>query len=990
MNPVSAVAVTAPMTLRADLRDMHARRGVTHRTLRFSFFGAFAGELDGAAMPRLRSRKGVWLLALLALRNGREVSREWLTTMLWPDATEAAGSVSLRQSLADLRRALGPHAERIEAPSPRSLRVDLSAEEADLVAFDQAVRRTDPEAAAVAAAAYSGPLLEGCTEEWVGQERDVREQAYLDALQRLADHCAEVGDLPGSIAYLRRMAGADPLSETARRALMQALARGGDYAGALAAYRDLRILLRREMNSDPAPETVDLFEAVRLEARTRASARPALILELEPPLAATGRLPAPLTQLIGREAEARRVAVALEEARLVTLAGPGGVGKTRLALHVARELGSAFPDGVWLVDLSAIAPSGQVCRAAAAALGLAETPGEPCLDALKRILGPRRLLMVLDNCEHVHDQAGRMAALLLTSCPDLRLLATSRQPLSVVGESVYQLPALAMPPDGGAPEPFTAAGLMEYPAVRLFVERARGVRSDFALTEKSAPAVAAIVRRLDGNPLALELAAARVRAMPVEQIAQRLGDAFHLLVSNSPGAPQRHQALGAAIGWSHDTLTTGERALFRRLAVFGGGWTLPAAEEVCALDEGDPEIEETPIVDLLSALVDKSMVVFDPSSGEEGRYRMLETVRQYAVERLAESGEEDAARRRHLCFYAAAAHRTSADDQGSRREWIEAMDGERDNLRGALDYAEARGLADEALSLSSDLVVYWWARRAAGEGAIRLNRALALAEGQAPSDLRVAAMLRSAEFAWLAGDAAETDRLSTQGLSMAEELGNAAHRAWAQVLRGHTELERGAADAADEQYGSARAYFQSVGDEGQVAATDLYAGEAARLRGDLERARSDYEAGRGRALAAGQRRVAALCAHNLGAMALDRQETGEALRLLRHALAEILNTPNTNMVPMMLPTFAGAALALGDPAAAVRLLAASVALHIQNGTVPQAADRAQHAQICAGAEAACAALGLEADREAGRGMTFDEAVALALALHPNGQNDLCA
>ncbi len=990
MNPVSAVAVTAPMTLRADLRDMHARRGVTHRTLRFSFFGAFAGELDGAAMPRLRSRKGVWLLALLALRNGREVSREWLTTMLWPDATEAAGSVSLRQSLADLRRALGPHAERIEAPSPRSLRVDLSAEEADLVAFDQAVRRTDPEAAAVAAAAYSGPLLEGCTEEWVGQERDVREQAYLDALQRLADHCAEVGDLPGSIAYLRRMAGADPLSETARRALMQALARGGDYAGALAAYRDLRILLRREMNSDPAPETVDLFEAVRLEARTRASARPALILELEPPLAATGRLPAPLTQLIGREAEARRVAVALEEARLVTLAGPGGVGKTRLALHVARELGSAFPDGVWLVDLSAIAPSGQVCRAAAAALGLAETPGEPCLDALKRILGPRRLLMVLDNCEHVHDQAGRMAALLLTSCPDLRLLATSRQPLSVVGESVYQLPALAMPPDGGAPEPFTAAGLMEYPAVRLFVERARGVRSDFALTEKSAPAVAAIVRRLDGNPLALELAAARVRAMPVEQIAQRLGDAFHLLVSNSPGAPQRHQALGAAIGWSHDTLTTGERALFRRLAVFGGGWTLAAAEEVCALDEGDPEIEETPIVDLLSALVDKSMVVFDPSSGEEGRYRMLETVRQYAVERLAESGEEDAARRRHLCFYAAAAHRTSADDQGSRREWIEAMDGERDNLRGALDYAEARGLADEALSLSSDLVVYWWARRAAGEGAIRLNRALALAEGQAPSDLRVAAMLRSAEFAWLAGDAAETDRLSTQGLSMAEELGNAAHRAWAQVLRGHTELERGAADAADEQYGSARAYFQSVGDEGQVAATDLYAGEAARLRGDLERARSDYEAGRGRALAAGQRRVAALCAHNLGAMALDRQETGEALRLLRHALAEILNTPNTNMVPMMLPTFAGAALALGDPAAAVRLLAASVALHIQNGTVPQAADRAQHAQICAGAEAACTALGLEADREAGRGMTFDEAVALALALHPNGQNDLCA
>ena len=983
MNPVSPVAVTVTLTSRADLRDIHAGRGVTHRTLRFSFFGAFAGELDGAAMPRLRSRKGVWLLALLALRNGREVSREWLTTMLWPDATEAAGSVSLRQSLADLRRALGPHAERIEAPSPRSLRVDLAPEEADLVAFDQAVRRTDPGSAATAAAAYAGPLLEGCTEEWVGQERDLREQAYLDALQRLADHCAETGDLPGSIAYLRRMAGADPLSETARRALMQALARAGDYAGALAVYRDLRILLRREMNSDPSPETVDLFEAVRMEARSRAAARPALILELEPPLAATGRLPAALTHLIGREADARRVAVALEEARLVTLAGPGGVGKTRLALHVARELGAAFPDGVWLVDLSAIAPNGQVCRAAAAALGLAETPGEPCLDALKRILGPRRLLMVLDNCEHVHDQAGRMAALLLTCCPDLRLLATSRQPLSVVGESVYQLPALAMPPDDDAPQPITVSGLLEYPAVRLFVERARGVRSDFGLTERNAPAVAAIVRRLDGNPLALELAAARVRAIPVEQIAQRLGDAFHLLVSNSPGAPQRHQALGAAIGWSHDTLTLGERALFRRLAVFGGGWTLPAAEEVCALEQGDPEIEETPIVDLLSALVDKSMVVFDPNSGDEGRYRMLETVRQYAVERLVESGEEDAARRRHLCFYAAAAHRTSADDQGSRREWIEAMDGERDNLRGALDYAEKRGLADEALSLSSDLVVYWWARRAAGEGAVRLNRALALAEGRPPSDLRVAAMLRSAEFAWLAGDAAETDRLSAQGLRMAEALGNAAHRAWAQVLRGHTELERGAADAADDQYRAARAYFGSVGDEGQVAATDLYAGEAARLRGDLERARSDYETGRSRALAAGQRRVAALCAHNLGAMALDRQETSEALRLLRQALAEILNTPNTNMVPMMLPTFAGAALALGDPAAAVRLLAASVALHTQNGTVPQAADRAQHVQICAGAEAACTALSLEADREAGRRMTFDEAVALAMALNPD-------
>jgi predicted ATPase len=387
-------------------------------------------------------------------------------------------------------------------------------------------------------------------------------------------------------------------------------------------------------------------------------------------------LPRQVTSFVGREQAVEDCLRFLKSARLLTLTGVGGSGKTRLALRVAERLLPEYPEGVWFVDLAPLTDPDHLPRAVASALGVTEEAGRPIRETLVRHLAPRRALLIFDNCEHLLEPSGGLATALLEAAAGLRMIATSRETLGVRGEQTLIVPSLSLP--GASRDPARAR---ESEAVRLFAERAMQVHSAFTLADDDLPVVAEICERLEGIPLAIELAAARVRVLSVAEIRDRLQDRFRLLTGGRGTALPRHQTLRAAMQWSYDHLAAGEQELFRALAVFVGGWTLESAVAVCA--SGRDEFE---VLDLLTGLVNKSLVVAEHSSEENVRYRLLETVRQYAEDLLAETGERDAARRAHRHWFLswserAAGHLTGAD----QAQWLDRMERESGNLRAALD-----------------------------------------------------------------------------------------------------------------------------------------------------------------------------------------------------------------------------------------------------------------------------------------------------------------
>ncbi len=516
-----------------------------------------------------------------------------------------------------------------------------------------------------------------------------------------------------------------------------------------------------------------------------------------PPLktldALPNNLPIQLTSFIGREREIREIKHLLTgdggqgsdscppspAPRLLTLTGTGGSGKTRLSLQVAAEVIDEFEKGAWLVELAPLADASLVPNAVMSALGLREEAGRAPLEALTDFLRAKKLLLVLDNCEHLIEACAQLAHQLLTQCPNLKILATSREPLGIAGEVTYQVPSLALPDPKHLP---SLEALSQYDAVRLFIERAISVQQNFSVTNTNAPAVAQICFRLDGIPLALELAAARIKLFSPEQIALRLDDRFRLLTGGSRAAMPRQQTLRAAIEWSYSLLSEQERILFRRLAVFAGGWTFEAAEQVCA-NVGRDGISPYDVLDTLAQLVNKSLVTTE-ARGDETRYRMLETIREFAVEKLRAAGETENIRTRHLEFFVSLAEQAEPHlKRAEQLEWLERLDAELDNVRAGLTCAVTNRDFESGARLVSALEYFWMIRAYGKEAYEWAERILEVGTPNDRTRLR-AKFLRTASI--FGNEIPTTRELAFQrakeGLAIARELGDA--RGIAQGLDG--------------------------------------------------------------------------------------------------------------------------------------------------------------------------------------------------------------
>lgn len=676
--------------------------------------GQFQLEYDGQPIV-LPTRKTEALLVYLVLHPTAH-QREQLVTLFWGDSEDELARRSLRTALSALRKRLGEAClladrETVQFNPAFPLWTDA------VVLRTQAQHFLDqpsPDPSLVELALYRGDLLDGFYDDWILREREELRQLYLRVLLHLAQHWRTQGDYSQTIATAQRILALDPAEEVAHQHLLFCYTTTGDRQAARQQYEACVRALREELDVEPAPETVALYRRSQ-QARAR---KPSLA-------AAQTNLPLPLASFIGRAQEIAKLKALLggnqdtanyPPARLVTVTGPGGCGKTRLAIQVARELRDAYADGIWWVEFAALSDDTQVPQAVAKVLDVQQGVQPSLTDVLITNLRTKQALLVLDNCEHLVAACAELSERLLTHCPDLQILATSREAFGLFGETSWLVPSLTLP--GLALSDLAkfnnTAELLQYEGIQLFVERASAVQRNFVLTQENAPAVLQICRQLDGIPLALELAAARVKLMAVEQLATRLttviGARFDLLTDGSRTVLPRQQTLRATMEWSYTLLIEQEQHLLQSLAIFAGGWSLEAAEMVGAA------VGQEMVASVLGRLVDKSLVLTEPQ-GEVVRYRALETIRQYAYEQLERKYTATDARDRHLVYFVQlaeqAASRLRSPDQAV---WLGRLATEHDNLSAALAWALTSQQTESGARLGIALWRFWYIRGYYTEG----------------------------------------------------------------------------------------------------------------------------------------------------------------------------------------------------------------------------------------------------------------------------------
>jgi predicted ATPase/DNA-binding CsgD family transcriptional regulator len=700
--------------------------------------------------------------------------------------------------------------------------------------------------------------------------------------------------------------------------------------------------------------------AARAETATRAVERP------------THNLPLELSSFVGREREVAEVKDRLTDTRLLTLTGPGGCGKTRLAL-VASELAEDFEDGAWWVALASLSDPTLVPQAVASSLGVREVPGRSLTEVLKERLKSEHLLLVLDNCEHLIDACAELVDSLLRACPSLRILATSREALGIAGETSWLVPSLSLPDPGDPPSIEQSA---RYEAIRLFVERARAVASHFEMTEENALAVARVCERLEGIPLAIELAAARTRVLSVEQIASRLDNSFRLLKSGRRMADPRHRTLRTTIDWSHDLLSDEEQVLFRRLSVFAGGWTLEAAEEVCAGED----IEKEEVLDLLTHLTDKSLVLVSVSDGEEARYRFLETVRHYAREKLKGSGEESETQRRHAHFFAALGVQAEPGLHSAEEvTWRRRLAANHDNLRAALAWGEQHD-PELMLQLAGALWRFWWANLT--EGRAWLERALVAGGDEASAPLRVKALGTTSIVASMQGEVGRGAVLAREAVELAEQSGDQAGRVWGLLHLSFAERCRGDHPAAA-SYAEAAVEEARTLDEADLPpflrafVLNRLGHEAYELR-DLSRAEAVLEKALEHWRRLGSPWGIGVVLGKLADVAQARGDDMRAAALYRESLGFWSQDNELGAVEIL--TGLARLAVKGRPESAIRLFAAAEEIQKRVGLTPAPALRAQNERALSAARAELGEEALEAAWSAGGNLPLEQAVAEAHTL----------
>ena len=620
------------------------------------------------------------------------------------------------------------------------------------------------------------------------------------------------------------------------------------------------------------------------------------------PLSPRHNLPAPLSSFIGREREVGEVRRLLGQTRLLTLTGTGGAGKTRLAMEVARGLATEYRDGVWLVELAAIADAELVPSAVAAAVGVRELPGEPLLDTLGAFLSSKQLLLFLDNCEHLIDAVADLTRELLVRCPELRVLATSREALRIAGETRWTVPAMSVP--GPAPS-YPVASLSRYEAVSLFTARATARQPAFRIDSGNASAVVEACRKMDGLPLAVELAAARVDVLTAHQIAERLGDFSHLLTGGERGGSPRQRTLDATLEWSHDLLTEPERRLFAQLSVFAGGWSLESAEDVTSPGAAQEVLE------LLSRLVEQSLVTTTEVSGEI-RYGLLEPVRQYAKGKLESSGQAEQLRRCHAEHFLRLAETAEPGMAGPNRvRWLDRLEREHDNLRAALTTFLEGVDAELGLRLCGPLGQFWSVRGHWREGRAWLEQVLTTTEEASPAN-RANALMWLAHLEIEQGEYERAGRSARQSLALFDGLGDKQGMSMALGHLGRHAAERGEVREAQELQEEALVLARQADATGLVASGLMNLGTSAQVLGDYGRAASLYEEGLVLLRELGRQGSLAYLLMNWGWMDLLQGEYSEAARKLEEGLSIARANGQQTIITFTLNNLGVATLALGD------------------------------------------------------------------------------
>ncbi len=791
--------------------------------------GKFEVEADGEPIE-ITSRPAQALLAYLALHPEVAHRREKLAGSLWPESTESNARGNLRQALWQLRKSIGD--EVIEADKAtialaraRPLGVDV-----------HRLERGAEDAATVEewtdwAGLYQGELLPGWYEDWAVRQRERLEALFQRHMPDALGAMVEAGRWNAVLKWAEHWISLGHAPEPAYRSLMTAHAALGDAAALAATFERCVQALESELGVEPSPETVSHYEALAAGERPAAAAVGAERDRIKP----HHNLPAQATAFIGREREIRQVKQLLEspDHRLITVTGPGGTGKTRLAFEVVKRLAPDFVDGARFVDLSPLVEPAMIPSAIAAVLAVKEQGDRSALEELKDHLAGREALLLLDNFEHLVEGAPVVGDL-LAAAPGLKCLVTSREPLRVYGERELHLVPLSVPQaEAESPEEM----LESSEAVRLFQDRAKALDPNFKLTDDNSTPVSQICRRVDGLPLAIELAAARVRMFPPEALLDRLEDRLGTLTGGPRDAPARQQTLRNTLEWSHSLLDSSQKVLFARLGVFTGGCNLEALRAVCRDESGEV------IVDDVQSLITKSLIYQEQGPHGEPRYRMLETIREFALERLEADGTAYEIEQRHAHHFAGFAEEADSHLEGpDAKRWIERLEADHDNLRTAVGWSLDQVNEPElGLRFAGSMARFWVMRGYLSEGYASVTSALEWAGGDAGARLGARAVLGAARLAYRQNNLEAANTHYSEALDLARQLEEPAWTAECLIGLGMVDTERGNYAAVEDKFEEALSLFRELGDISGEANAITNLAWAAMRTGDYDTAEAHLQ-----------------------------------------------------------------------------------------------------------------------------------------------------